>query len=142
MRPKNIDTQRLSQGAWGDPTYFVVKRYAIISTVKFELPYTYGPAVYLIEFSAKDLECPSSDPIAVYHYAGIRRFMWHDKFWNEVNLDYREAIKTAIKLLHTCHAQAESNNLRTLLELLQVYCSTTVSGRTDKICCRAMHEII
>lgn len=133
-----------SNGAWGEPTFFVVQNWATVNTIKFGLPSTYGSSVYLIEFRAKHLECPSSEPIGVYHYAGIRRFIWRDRFWNEVDIDYRDMMKKAATLLTQSHDQSEAMNLRVLLGLLQQYRTISAplpNANEEQVFCRAMYEI-
>jgi len=133
-----------TSNAWGEPTFFVVQEFAMINVVRFGLPSTYGSSVYLIQFQAKHLEYPASEPIGIYHYAGIRRFIWRDRFWNEVEIDYRDMMQKAAKLLTQPSDQSEAQNLRVLLSLLQLYRTASAPlSRPDEeqMYCRAMYEI-
>lgn len=144
LRKQLVKRPVLSASAWGEPTFFVVQNFATMNVTKFGLPSTYGSSVYLIQFRAKHLEYPGSEPIGVYHYAGIRRFMWRDRFWNEVEIDYRDMMKKAARLLTQSQNQSEARNLRVLLGLLQLYCTASAplpSPDEDQMYCRAMCEI-
>jgi len=109
------------KNAFGKPIFYTVKDFIAIPTSKFQLPHTYGKFVYLIQFSEGHLDYPGSDIIAVYHYAGIRRFMWNDRFWNEVELNYREIENKISDLFLNCHNPIEINNYNKLSELLILY---------------------
>jgi hypothetical protein len=82
-----------------EPTFFSFVDAAIIWTNLYDgLPFhEFGPKIYLIEFAAQALEDPKAEPIAVYHYAGIRRYFWRSRYWSEYDahapyLDYRKLL--------------------------------------------------
>lgn len=129
--------------AWGEPLYFAVQKTATIDVAKFDLPKTYGHLVYVISFSAMHLECPGSEPIAVYHYAGTRRFMWMDRLWTEVDIDYRGLFKKITTDYILSDSVGTDKNLNVLLGLLQLYHSSDapISNLDNRIFCRAMCRI-
>lgn len=106
---------------WGDPNYYVLLDYAVIDTELFDLPMSIGQYLYLVQFQAAGLEYPQSEPIGVYHYAGIRRFIWRDKFYTEYALSYRTAMDRAAELISRTEIKADAVQYRKLLDLLQRY---------------------
>lgn len=77
----------ITQDALREPTYYSVYNYISLSVDEFQLPRTYGLYVYLVEFGKRNLEIPGSEPLCMYHYAGVRKFIWRNQYWNEVVLD-------------------------------------------------------
>ena len=107
---------------WGDPNYFVLLDFAVIDTKLFNLPTALiGKYLYLVQFQAAGLEHPESEPIGVYHYAGIRRFIWKDKFYAEYGLGHRLMMDCAAKLLMETRDKDEALNYRKLLDFLKYY---------------------
>jgi hypothetical protein len=113
----------MKDDAWGNPNYFVLLDHATIDTRLFTgLPTTsIGQRLYLVEFQAGGIEVPSSEPIGVYHYAGIRRFIWKDKFYSEYNLDYRPIMERVSELITETYDKDSMLNYRKLLDLLKHY---------------------
>jgi hypothetical protein len=109
--------------AWGEPNYFVLLDYATIDTTLFVgLPTrSIGRIIYVVAFQAAGLEDPASEPIGVCHYAGIRRFIWRDKFFSEYNLDYRPVRERLLGLITESLDVAAVLNYRKLLEMLKYY---------------------
>lgn len=113
----------MKSDAWGDPNYFVLLDYATIDTKLFTgLPTSsIGPILYMVEFQAGGIESPASEPIGVYHYAGIRRFMWRDRFFSEYNLDYRPVMDRISELITETTDKTAMLNYRKLLDMLKHY---------------------
>ena len=113
----------MKSDAWGDPNYFVLLDFATIDTRLFTgLPTkSIGNTLYLVEFQAGGIEVPSSEPIGVYHYAGIRRFIWRDNFYSEYNLDYRPTMDRISELITETRDKQVMLNYRKLLDLLKHY---------------------
>lgn len=106
----------------GDPNYFVLLDYAVIDTELFDLPTALiGQQLFLVQFQADGLECPQSEPIGVFHYAGIRRFIWKDKFYTEYALDFRMAMDKTAELIRVTEEKEKALNYRKLLDLLKDY---------------------
>lgn len=106
----------------GDPNYFVLLDFVAVDTDLFDLPTTsIGDCLYLVKFQAAGLEYPKSEPIGVYHYAGIRRFIWRDKFYTEYALDYRPVMERAAELITEVREVGEVLNYRKLLDFLKYY---------------------
>ena len=88
----------ITQDALREPTYYSVYNYVSLSVDEFKLPRTYGSYVYLVEFGKKNLEIPDSDPLCMYYYAGVRKFIWRNQYWNEVILDWCELYKKIVEI--------------------------------------------
>lgn len=128
---------------WGEPTYFAVYRVAVIDVIKFDLPRTCGLFLYLIEFSSKHLECPHSDPIGVYHYGGIRRFIWKNRFWNEICINHRDIANKAELMLADSMEQSNAKNLKVLLDMLELYAfgDSCITNDDNKIFYRVIYRL-
>lgn len=68
-----------------EPQFFAVINVMPISPVEYGLP-AISKVLYLVELDRSDLGNPSSDPICIYYYAGMRRFLWRDKYWSEYDM--------------------------------------------------------
>jgi hypothetical protein len=109
----------------GDPNYFVLLDHVVINTALFELPTaTIGDRLYIVKFQAAGLESPKTEPIGVYHYAGIRRFIWKDKYYTEYALDPRPTMERAAELLVETKNVGSAMALRKLLDFLKLYKSS------------------
>ena len=107
---------------WGDPNYFVLLDFAVIDTELFGLSTaTIGKHLYLVRFQAAGIEHPKSEPFGVYHYAGIRRFIWREHFYTEYALDYRLAMERAAVLITETRTKEEALKYRKLLDFLKYY---------------------
>ena len=116
-------------------TYFSVHKVATIDVTKFRLPSSYGHFIYLISFSTMHLECPSSEPIAMYYGIGYRRFIWMDRYWAEVNIDYFDIVSKELVL-------QTDKNLLELLELYRVSKQPTLDANADAdVFCRALYRV-
>jgi len=107
--------------AWGKPNYYVLINHCMIDTTLFVgLPTSsIGNAIYIVEFQAGGIENPTFEPIGVYHYSGIRRFMWRDKFFSEYPLDHRSIIKQiSLRPVKTVEELKENEKV---LEMLRRY---------------------
>lgn len=113
----------MKSDAWGDPNYFVLLGFATIDTRLFTgLPTSsIGRILYMVEFQAAGIEVPTSEPIGVYHYAGIRRFMWRDRFFSEYNLDPRPVMERVSELITETVDKDTMLNYRKLLDMLKHY---------------------
>jgi len=109
--------------AWGEPTFFAFVDFSPIRTKLYEgLPQNeFGSMIYLLEFAQGDLEVPQQEPIGVYHYAGIRRYLWRDQYWNEYNIDYRYFMDRTKELLQNEESSDRALEYRKLLSMLQNY---------------------
>lgn len=107
---------------WGIPNYFVLLRHMRLDARLFTgFPKFLPPETYLVEFQAVGIELPSSEPIGICYYAGIRRFIWRDKMYSECDLDHR-TMKTRISELITETKSEESEKYcRKIFDLLKCY---------------------
>ena len=72
-----------------------------VPTTQFNLPHVYGNNVYLLRLSdTSDLNDPSIDPILVYHFAGICRYMWRDETWDLFCISDFGVREKALELFH------------------------------------------
>lgn len=136
---------------WGDPHFYRVIDWVAIESEIYGLPKTsIGSRLYIIAFDVADIANPKVDPIGVFHYAGIRRFLWHEEFWSEYNLDHRAAMDQAALLLRNSRVDEEAIELRKILSFLQRYAASTAPNKDDHIdnnesmgkeFCRAMYRI-
>jgi hypothetical protein len=106
-----------------EPTFFSFVDAAIIWTKLYDgLPFhEFGPKIYLIEFAAQALEDPKAEPIAVYHYAGIRRYFWRSRYWSEYDAHAPYLEERTKELLQQERDRAKSLNYRKLLDMLKAY---------------------
>jgi|3_EtaG_2_1085321.scaffolds.fasta_scaffold01479_5 hypothetical protein len=120
---------------WGEPSYFVFVDFSPISTSLYEgLPRNeFGKFICLLVFQDTDLEDPEQEPIGVYHYAGIRRYLWREQYWNEYNIDVRYFMDRTKELLQIADSKEEAMEHRKLLGMLLAMRS--VDGNTP-----ARHE--
>ena len=105
------------------PNYFVLLDHAKLDTRLFTgLPTSsIGNTLFLVEFQAGGIEVPSSEPIGIYYYAGIRRFIWRDKFYSEYGLDYRAIMKRVSELMIETKTEEAMLHCRKILDLLKHY---------------------
>lgn len=118
-----------AMGEWGEPSYFAFVDYSPIYTDLYDgLPRNeFGKTIYLLEFTVANLDAPSSEPIGVYHYAGIRRYLWREKYWNEYNIDFRYFMDRTKELLQSESNSDKALEYRKLLGMLQNYASSGVT---------------
>lgn len=102
------------------PNYFAVIDFVPISPEEFDLP-RLGSTLYLVSFATRDLGNPETDPIGVYFYSGMRRFIWRDKFWSEYELPYRPVMERIAEKLRDCIDKDEAIRLRRWLDELKNY---------------------
>ncbi len=107
-----IDTSILSE-----PTFFSVVESFRVDSKYYGLP-AISPTFYIVGFKVRNLEDPTIDPIGVYYYAGIRRYIWRDRFWSEYELPHRSTVERAALKLKDCGSQREAVNLRAFISLM------------------------
>lgn len=117
FEPKNVGLCDNMSGQYGQPEYFRVLQYAILEGRLFELPYD----VYLVRMDRSYVESPKSQPICAFHYAGIRRYLWHDHYWSECSVNDRRIIQTCAKLLTEPIDPARAKACRSILDLIHWY---------------------
>ena len=108
---------------WGTPSYFVLLRHVRLDTRLFTgFPKSsIGNFLYLVEFQAAGIELPSSEPIGICYYAGIRRFIWRDKMYSECDLDHRTAKTRVSELIIETKSKESEEYCRKILDLLKCY---------------------
>jgi hypothetical protein len=113
---------------WGEPSYFAFVDHSPIHTKFYEgLPQNeFGGTIFLLEFAEGDLNTPVKEPIGVYHYAGIRRYLWRENYWNEYNIDTRYFMDRTKELLQNETDPTKALEYRKLLGMLQSYASAAV----------------
>jgi hypothetical protein len=111
------------------PNFFAVTTSIPIDAQEFDLP-AVTATFYLVEFTVKNLENPNTDPIGAYFYAGIRRYLWRDKFWAEYEAPVSLLTEKVATKLRDCRDHEEAITLRRLLDLLKSYGRST--GLTDQ----------
>lgn len=119
---------------WRDPNYYVLLDYFALDAEQFQIPSSCGENFFLILFQAGGIESPESEPICVYHYAGMRRFLWRDAFYSEYPLDYRDAMTRAMQLMRHEPSLDKALGYRKVLDWLRVYGlsqAPPVEGNTD-----------
>ncbi len=102
-----------------EPVYFTVLAFSRICVSKFKLPKTYGDAIYIVEFRLAGLEHPLAEPIGMFQYAGIWRYIWNNHYWNEIDIDYSNLISKTLSFLSSDHVKFA--DYRLLLRLLRLY---------------------
>ena len=110
-----------------EPIYFSFIDAAIIWTRLYDgLPlYEFGPKIYLVEFAAQSLEDPKTEPIAIYYYAGIRRYFWRSKYWGEYDFHASYLEERTKELLRQERDRDKMLNFRKLLDMLKSYAKRT-----------------
>lgn len=115
--------------AWGEPTYYAFLDYSPIYTALYDgLPRNeMGEKIFILEFAHGELESPGQEPIGVYHYAGIRRYLWREQYWNEYNIDYRYFMDRTKELLQSEESVEKAKEYRKLLDMLKNYATGSVT---------------
>jgi hypothetical protein len=111
----------MNPSAWGDPNYFVLLDHILIDAKLFSAQLPSSRDLYIIEFQAAGLEVPTSEPLCVYHYAGIRRFIWRDKVFSEYQLAVYPLIERAAILITETADRDMMLKYRRLLDMLKGY---------------------
>ncbi len=114
------------------PNFFAVVNHFAIDPKKYDLP-RIAPLLYMIEFTVQNLENPQSDPIGVYFYAGIRRYVWRDKFWSDYEIPVRCFMNKIAEKLRDCVEAAEAISLRKLLDIAKEYKTSYGPTSDDKV---------
>ena len=100
------------------PNFFVLLNHVKLDTRLFAgLP----ASLFLVEFQASGIEMPSSEPLGVYYYAGIRPFIWKDRFYSAYNLDYRATIRRVSELIIETRTKEAMTQCHKMLNLLKHY---------------------
>ena len=70
---------------FGNPTFYGYTRHVCIlpSEIGSGLPVK---EIVLLEFELTDLSNPKVEPVCIYHQAGIRRYLWRDTYWAEIDI--------------------------------------------------------
>jgi hypothetical protein len=114
------------------PNFYVVIDSIPIDAAIFKLPMITS-TFYLVQFTVQNLENPTAEPIGVYSYAGIKRYVWRDRFWAEYDVSgslLREEIATQLR---DSRDRDEAITLRKLLDLLHDYSRSVGPTSQDTI---------
>jgi len=86
---------------WGDPNYYSVIEHNVINTTDYDrIPgRPFKNRIILLSYLHLELEAPQSDPLCVYHYAGIKRYLWRDRVWSEYDLDRKYIFNRSVELI-------------------------------------------
>jgi hypothetical protein len=105
---------------WGRPTFYAFIDHSPIYTRFYEgLPVNeFGDKIFLLVFGGGDLETPDREPVGVFHYAGIRRYLWRERYWSEYGIDIRYFKDRTKELLVDAKTKEEALLHRKLLGLL------------------------
>ena len=118
---------------FGQPVFYRYYEHQVLKADKFGFRDTIDSDVYLIVFgpNIEDISNPDTEPVGVYHYAGIRRYLWRDAFWSETDWSRRRVKERATELLcHRC-SKADAISLRRILDLVQMAARCGAPGPTD-----------
>ena len=66
--------------------------------------------MYFVRFKRADLSDPCIDPIGMFYYAGTRRYLWNEAYWNEAAVDYRLIGRLVSKEISDIKDKLEVNN--------------------------------
>lgn len=98
---------------YGNPEYYrIIFDYKLPKDL-FDLPHD----VAVVCFTNGDLAEPAAEPICIYHYAGIRRYLWADKSWSEYSISWDRIRKTAAEILTTTNDLEDALACQKILDL-------------------------
>ena len=80
--------RRMKSQHIGDMELFGVIGSMRIDCKKYKTDRLNAP-MYFVRFKRADLSDPNIDPIGMFYYAGTRRYLWNEAYWNEAAVDYR-----------------------------------------------------
>jgi hypothetical protein len=120
-------------GEFGQPVFYRYYEHQVLKADKFGFRDTIGSDVYLIVFGpdVEDIANPDIEPIGVYHYAGIRRYLWRNAYWSETDWSRRRVKEQAAELLRHPGSKEEGVALRRILELIRIASKCGAPSPTD-----------
>lgn len=128
------------------PNFYAVLDYITLDPAEWGLPRV--GTLYLLQFTTRDLANPDADPIAMYFYAGMRRYVWQDKFWSEFEVHAAPLLKKVTERIG--NRIEEGGRLERLVDMLKHYkrsCSPTDQDTIDNprtadiVFCRVLYQI-
>lgn len=129
---------------YGNPEY-----YRVVFSYRLSKSIAKTPRdITILCFTNEDLSDPSADLVCVYHYAGIRRYLWNDDNWSEYPVNWRLIREYAVNQLVLCNVESEINKYTCLLNIADNYGHLSVPNVGDnldssgfKIFARAIYKI-
>jgi len=114
---------------FSQPIFYRYYEHQILKSVDFG----FHEDVTLLVFgpNISDLADPNIEPVGVYHYAGIRRYLWRNSFWSETDWDRRRVKERTMELLRIRSSIKESMAHRRILELINVATTCGAPSPTD-----------
>ena len=101
---------------FGEPRYYAYRSHHLIDTKLFKISFP-ERYIVLLEFDVMtDVADPRVEPILVYSYAGMRRYLWRDVYWGEVDLPTNAVRERIGELLAKCRDKQEAIKLRQLAD--------------------------
>jgi len=120
-------------GEFGQPVFYRYYEHQVLKADKFGFRDTIDSDVYLVVFgpNLEDIANPNIEPIGVYHYAGIRRYLWRNAYWSETDWSRRNVKEQAAELLrHRC-SKEDAMALRRILDLVHMASKCGAPSPTD-----------
>lgn len=118
---------------FGQPVFYRYLEHQVLNADLFGFRDTIGSDVFLIVFGpdSDDFTNPDIEPIGVYHYAGIRRYLWRDAYWTELDWSRRGVSERASELLrHPCSIE-DAMAYRRILDLIRLASRCGAPSPTD-----------
>ncbi len=91
-----------------------IELYGVIDSLridckKYKTDRLHSP-MYFVRFKRADLGDPNIDPIGMFYYAGTRKYLWGDHYWNEAAIDYRLISRLVADEISDIKDKMRSNN--------------------------------
>lgn len=102
---------------YGNPEYYRFLASYVLDKKLFGLPYT----ITILKFTNDDLADPKSEPVCLYTYAGISRYLWSGRTWSEVLCDWPRVQRKARELLLDTSDQKEIETYKQIIDLSLVH---------------------
>ncbi len=105
---------------FGEPRYYAYRSHHVIDTKLFGIPFQ-ERYIVIIEFDiTSDVADPKVEPILIYSYAGMRRYLWRNIYWGEVDLPASLLRERIGELLAQCRDKQEALQLRQLADIINL----------------------
>jgi len=118
---------------FGQPVFYRYFEHQVLKADTFGFRDTINQDVYLVVFGPDldNIANPNVEPIGVYHYAGIRRYLWRDTFWTELDWDRRAISERVSELLCSRCSKEDGLAYRRILDLIHLASRCGAPSPTD-----------
>jgi len=104
---------------FGEPRYYSYKSHHVIDTKLFKIPFQ-ERYIIIIEFDISDISNPAIDPVLIYSYAGMRRYLWRNIYWGEADLSMGLLRERIGELIGQCRVKQQVLYLRRLADIVSI----------------------